>query len=108
MEYLFPAVLNIGRHNYTVQVADIMDADELESYIQLTRQDSIFGDGIAVSAAARYYGRSIVIFSPEANSRVQHVDLPAADDVHGRHPKMYLGLFSEHYVSVNPTHHSSV
>ena len=91
-----------------MQVADVMDTEELESYIQSMRQNSTFGDGTALSAAARRYGRSIVILAPEADSRVQHIRLPADDDDHVRYPKMYLGLFSEHYVSVNPTQQSDV
>jgi hypothetical protein len=79
-----------------------MDNDDLDSYLQRMGKSGTFGDGIALSAAARCYNRNIVVISPEATSPLQRIDLPQSDDNISRQSAMYLGLFSEHYVSVNP------
>ena len=73
---------------------------EAQAYIVHMKQDRTFGEGIALSAAAKLYGKRIVIFSPEG---VQHIDLPQTDILGGPEEHIYLGLFNEHYVSVRPS-----
>ena len=74
-----------------------MNKQTQDNYIKGMRKNGTFGEGIALSAAARCYNRPIIIFSPET---VQHVDLPPTRDDDGIRLAMYLGLFSEHYVSI--------
>ena len=76
-----------------------MSIEQIDKYVNQMRQNGTFGEGIALSAAARCYNRPIVIFSPDARSTVQRVDLPSDGDADVNSP-IYLGLFAEHYVSV--------
>ena len=78
-----------------------MSGNEVDQYINRMRQDGTFGEGIALSAAAKRFNRPIVIFAPETSSHVQHVNLPGTDDFERPGPAIYLGLFSEHYISIN-------
>jgi len=65
----------------------------------MMKNSHVFGDGTTLTAAARLYNQPITIFSPDATSFVQHIDLPASVC---SQPAMYLGLYDEHYVSVHP------
>jgi len=53
------------------------------------KQDRTFGDGIVLSAAAKLYGKRIVIFSPVG---VQHIDLPQTESCEHEQP-LYLCTF---------------
>jgi hypothetical protein len=53
-----------------------MNDREVQTYIVRMKQDHTFGDGIALSAASKLYGKRIVIFSPEA---AIPIDLPQTE-----------------------------